>query len=69
MSDTPTAIFAIWYAKGSHFEHGGTWEHPGGIYTTTDREAAEYHLNKLKADGWYSKFHPQLVEYNLKENK
>lgn len=69
MTNAPKTIYAIWFAKGGHFEGGGTWEHPYGTYTTDDREVAEYKLNKLNANDWHRKFMPQLVEYTLKEDK
>lgn len=68
MSTAPVTIFAIWFAKSGHFEHGGTWEHPYGTATFTDRDAAERHLKRLNDDKWYRKFEPYIVEYNLKEN-
>lgn len=64
MSTAPVVIFAIWFAKSDHFEHGGTWEHPYGTATFTDRDAAECHLKRLNDQ----KFEPYIVEYNLKED-
>ena len=65
----PKTIYTITYAKSGNFSHGGTWEHPYGVYIAHDREVAERRLAYLTADDWYRKFEPVISEYTLKENE